>query len=93
MATAEFQYNNDVHASTQYSPFFLDTGRHPRMGFEPRARPSDNQAVNEFVEKMRMAQEEAKAPLTKAKDDMARYYDRGRTPAPKYRPGDRGLCP
>ncbi|KAG6880929.1 hypothetical protein C0993_003613, partial [Termitomyces sp. T159_Od127] len=37
---------------------------------------------------MRAAQEEAKAALTKAKDDMARYYDRGRTPALKYQPGD-----
>ena len=59
------------------------------MGSEPHAHPSDNQAMNEFVEKMRMAQEEAKAALTKAKDDMARYYDCGRTPAPKYQPGDR----
>ena len=59
------------------------------MGFEPRARPLDNQAVNKFVEKMRMAQEEAKAALTKAKDDMACYYNCGCTPAPKYQPGDR----
>ncbi|KAG6862856.1 hypothetical protein C0993_001213, partial [Termitomyces sp. T159_Od127] len=58
------------------------------MGFEPRARPSENEAVNKFVDWMRAAQEEAKAALTKAKDDMARYYDRGRTPAPKYQPGD-----
>ena len=41
---AEFQYNNHVQASTQYSPFFLDTGRHPCMGFKPHACPSDNQA-------------------------------------------------
>jgi hypothetical protein len=31
----EFAYNNHIHASTQHTPFFLDTGRHPRMGFEP----------------------------------------------------------
>src|SRR3979490_654614 len=33
---AEFQYNNHVHSATQQTPFMLDTGRHPRMGFEPR---------------------------------------------------------
>ena len=31
----EFVYNNHTHLSTQYSPFFVDTGRHPQMGFEP----------------------------------------------------------
>lgn len=38
---------------------------------------------------MRKAQEEAEAALTKAKEDMARYYDRGRLPTPQYKPGDR----
>ena len=32
---AEFVYNNHVHSSTQQTPFFLDTSRHPQMGFEP----------------------------------------------------------
>jgi len=32
---AEFQYNNQVHSSTQHPPFLLDTRRVPQMGFEP----------------------------------------------------------
>jgi len=32
---AEFQHNNHVHSTTQQTPFLLDTGRLPRMGFEP----------------------------------------------------------
>ena len=32
---AEFQHNNHVHSATQHPPFLLDTGRLPRMGFEP----------------------------------------------------------
>ena len=32
---AEFQYNNHVHTSTQHPPFLLESGRLPRMGFEP----------------------------------------------------------
>ena len=37
---AEFSYNNHVHSSTQQTPFLLDTGQHPRMGFEPHQPPS-----------------------------------------------------
>ena len=86
---AEFQHNNHIHASTQHSPFLLDTGRNPRMGFEPRARPSNIESVNEFTDRMKSAVEEAKAALTKAKDDMARYYNQRRTPAPVFQPGDK----
>jgi transposase InsO family protein len=32
----EFHYNNSKHSSTQQTPFMVDTGRHPRMGFEPQ---------------------------------------------------------
>ena len=32
---------------------------------------------------------EAKAALLKSKDEMAKYYDRRRTPAPNYQPGDK----
>ncbi|KAG5734195.1 hypothetical protein E4T56_gene1192 [Termitomyces sp. T112] len=70
------------------TPFFLDTGRHPCMGFEPQACPSENDSINKFVNQMRRAQEEAKAALVKAKEDMAWYYDRRWTPAPVYKPGD-----
>ncbi|KNZ72728.1 hypothetical protein J132_01932 [Termitomyces sp. J132] len=74
------------------TPFFLDTGRHPRMGFEPQAHPSENNSVNKFVNQMRRAQEEAKAALVKAKEDMAQYYDCRQTPAPVYKPSDVLLC-
>ncbi|GLB43148.1 putative retrotransposable element tf2 155 kda protein type 1-like [Lyophyllum shimeji] len=86
---AEFQYNNHVHSATKFMPFMLDTGRNPRMGFEPRPLNSNNETANEFFERMKLAQEEAKAALAKAKDDMARYYDQRRIPAPEYKPGDR----
>jgi len=37
---AEFQYNNHIHSATQQTPFMLDTGHHPQMGFEPRQAES-----------------------------------------------------
>jgi len=43
---AEFQYNNQVHSSTQHPPFLLDTGHVPQMGFEPDQPRSHMESVN-----------------------------------------------
>jgi hypothetical protein len=88
LAMAEFQYNNHIHSSTQQTPFLLDSGQHPRMGFEPK-QPARMEAVNEFTDRMKMALEEAKSALNKAKDNMARYYNQKRLLTPTYKPGDR----
>jgi len=85
---AEFQHNNHVHSATQQPPFLLDTGRIPCMGFEPSQVPSGLETVNEFTERMKSATEEAKSAIRKAQEDMTRYYNRRRTPAPVYKPGD-----
>jgi hypothetical protein len=86
---AEFAYNNHSHSSTQDTPFMLDTGRHPRMGFEPRQRTSEIEAVNDFWNQMETRLEEAKAALGKAKAEYSHYYDHRRTPAPTLNPGDK----
>src|SRR5271155_2576278 len=86
---AEFQYNNHIHSSTRQVPFLLDTGRIPRMGFEPGQCRSHLESVNEFKEQMKDALDEAKAALTQSKDNMTRYYDQNRTPTPTYQPGDK----
>jgi transposase InsO family protein len=86
---AEFQYNNHIHSSTQHQPFLLETGRLPRMGFEPDQPPSRLESVNEFTSRMKSTLEEAKAALAKSKDDMTRYYNQKRTKAPEYNPGDK----
>jgi hypothetical protein len=86
---AEFQYNNHIHSGTQQTPFLLDTGRHPHMGFEPTQLPSHLETVNEFTDRMHSALTEAKSALVKAQDDMSHYYNRHREPAPEYIPGDK----
>jgi len=85
----EFQHNNYVYSATQQPPFLLDTRHIPCMGFEPRQNYSDLEIVNEFTERMRMAIEEVKSAIRKAQEDMKRYYDRRRTPAPVFNPGDK----
>ena len=72
---AELQYNNHIHSTTQQTPFMLDSGRHLRMGFEPHQVESQLEMVNEFWDRMDSTLVEAKFALTKAKDDMAQYYN------------------
>jgi hypothetical protein len=47
----KFSHNNHVHSSTQQTPFMVDTGRHPHMGFEPQQPCSKLESVNKFVER------------------------------------------
>ena len=47
------------------------------------------ESANEFVDRMKSAVDEAQSALVKAQDDMKRYYDQRRTPAPEYQPGDK----
>jgi len=84
----EFQYNNQVHSSTQHPPFLLNTRHVPRMGFEPDQPRSRMESVNEFKDWMTDSLEEAKGALAKLKDDMVLYYNRKRTPAPEFKAGD-----
>ena len=59
------------------------------MGFEPDQFRSNLESINEFKERMESALKEVKEALAKSKDDMVKYYDRRRTPAPNYQPGDK----
>ena len=59
------------------------------MGFEPGQHCSHPESVNKFKDWMKEVLDEAKAALTKSKDDMARYYNQSCTPAPNYQPRDK----
>jgi len=84
----EFQHNNYVHSTTQQPPFLLDTGRISRMGFELRQDLSSLEIVNKFTKRMESATEKAKSAIHKAQEDMTRYYNRRRSLAPVFKPGD-----
>ena len=58
------------------------------MGFEPRQNPSSLEMVNEFTKRMESATEEAKSVICKVQKDMTRYYNRSRSLAPVFKPGD-----
>jgi len=87
LGTAEFAYNNKVHIETKVSLFKVNQGQDPRMGFEMRKKGKYKEA-EKFAERMRNVQEEAKAALQKAQDNMKRYVDRERGEVEEYRIGD-----
>ena len=87
LGTAEFTYNNKVQTSTKVSPFKVNAGRDPRMGFELRKKGKFEEA-NKFVERIQEIQGEAKAALSKAQEDMKKYADRHKEEVEEYKVGD-----
>jgi len=87
LGTAEFAYNNKAHAGTKVSPFEANSGQNPRMGFELRKKGKFERA-EKFAKRMKKVQEEAKAALEKAQENMRRYADRHRGEAVVYKVGD-----
>jgi hypothetical protein len=59
------------------------------MGFEPQQPCSNLESVNEFAESMALGIEEAKAALTKVKDEYTMYYNHQREPSLVFAPGDK----
>jgi len=87
LGTAEFIYNNKAHSSTRMSPFKANYGQDPRIGFKGRKK-GKYVGVEIFVEKMKKIQEEAKAVLRKAQEDMRKYANKKRLDADEYKVGD-----
>jgi len=84
---AEFTYNNKIHTATKTSPFKVNYGQDPRMGFEGR-RKGKYEAAGKFIEKMKKIQKEAKAALGKAQEEMKKFANRRQREEKEYRVGD-----
>jgi len=87
LGTAEFAYNNKIHAATKNLPFKVNYGQDPRMGFE-RRRKGKYEAVGKFIEKMKRIQKEAKTALKKAQEEMKKFANRRRGEGEEYKVGD-----
>jgi len=61
----EFAYNNKIHSAIKVSSFRANCGQDPRMKFEGRRRRR-HKAAEEFVERIKRIQKEAKVALKKA---------------------------
>ena len=87
LGTAEFAYNNKAHLSTQTMPFKANYGQDPRMGFEGRKK-GKYKGAKKFIEKIKEIQEEAKAVLGKAQEEIKKYADRKRGEVDDYKVED-----
>ena len=83
MGITEFTYNNKVHIGTKVSPFKANNGQDPRMGFEMRKK-GKYKGAEKFAERIKSVQEEAKAALQKAQEEMKQYADRERGEVEEY---------
>jgi len=87
LGTAEFTYNNKAHLSTKILLFKANYGQDLRMGFEVRKKRK-YKGAEKFVVKMKEIQEEAKAALGKAQEEMKKYANRKRAEVDEYKVGD-----
>jgi len=87
LGTAEFAYNNKAYTGTKVLSFEANSGQNPRMGFKLRKK-GKFEGVEKFAKRIKEVQEEAKAMLGKAQEDMRRYADRHRSEVVEYKVGD-----
>jgi len=87
LGTAKFMYNNKIHVTTKISPFKVNYGQDPRMGFEGR-RKRKYKAAGKFIERMKKIQEKAKAALGKVQEEIKKFANRRRGKGEEYRVGN-----
>ena len=75
----EYAYNNSVHSSSGYSPFYLCYGRHPLSPVQLLSQAeSKNAAADAFLRQLEEDVAHALENLQRAQDRQKRYADRRR---------------
>jgi len=91
IAMVEFAINDTTKSSTGHTPFQLVLGFNPNPGTIPHEIPTKIPSIEEFLEGLQKARDQAKVSLEKANEEMKKYADRKRKPPPNYQVGDRVL--
>lgn len=81
LAAAELAHNTALHASTGFSPFYLNYGRHPLLPLDVAVQPSNtsnNPAAADRVQQLHQSLQQAKLALQRAQQRQAYYADQHR---------------
>lgn len=76
LAAAEISYNSSVHASTGFSPFFLNYGYHPHLPLDvavSSTNVSNNPTAADRIARLHASIEDAKSSLLKAQARQTHY--------------------
>jgi len=77
LIAAEIAINNTQQASSKYSPFFLNSGAHPRLPLSMQCK-SANQSAEQMFESLRVALEQATKNLEQAQQRQAHFANKHR---------------
>lgn len=91
LAYVEFAYNNAVNASTKFSPFFMNYGKHPivpAMLNNPTLLHTSDAKVNDFLKELTETLTIAKANLEQANEKYAIQGNKSRKPS-QFKVGDK----
>ena len=89
LPTAEFAVNNSIHASTGYSPFYMNYGQHPHLP-SITGDASKIQAVETLLSNLKSDIDIAKQHLISAQQRQKHYADQHRREV-VYKQGDKVL--
>ena len=93
LAAAELAINGAVHASTGFTPFYLNFGQDVSLPLDRAIaglRPSTNPTATERVERLRSDLDRARSNIEKAQQRQSKYADQHRREV-KFNVGDRVL--
>jgi transposase InsO family protein len=93
LTACEFAYNNSVNPSTGYSPFYLNSGRHPHTPMtllQPETLQGNlgNKSAIDTIDQLRADLASAKENLAQAQARQRKYADRHRRDVPAFTVGD-----
>lgn len=75
LTSAEISYNNSVQLSTGFTPYFLNSGQHPRFPVTSAIIETSNESAEKMIEKLYITLDQCQANLAKAQQKQKKHAD------------------